>query len=163
SRLEYYAPDELATIVKRSSRILDIPIDPAGADAIARRSRGTPRIANRLLRRVRDFAEVEGSGEIDPEIADHALERMQVDEEGLDPMDRAYLITIVDKFAGGPVGVETMSAALSEERSTLEDVFEPYLIQEGFLQRTPRGRVATPKAYRHLGREVPKGSQGSLL
>ena len=162
-RLNYYDPEEIETIVRRSAGILQIPIDDGGAKAISRRARGTPRVANRLLRRVRDFAEVEGDGHIDDAMADHALGRMQVDAEGLDPMDRAYLSALVDTFTGGPVGIETLSACLSEERNTLEDVFEPYLIQEGFLQRTPRGRMATPKAYRHLGREVPKGAQGSLL
>ncbi len=164
NRLEYYTADELTVIVKRSASILGIAIEDPGARAIARRSRGTPRIANRLLRRVRDFAEVEGSGHIDDAIADHALTRMRVDAEGLDPMDRAYLATMIDKFGGGPVGVETMSAALSEERGTLEDVYEPFLIQEGFIQRTPRGRVATAKAYQHLGRRPPPGGgQGSLI
>lgn len=162
-RLNYYTAPELETIVHRSAKILEIPLDTGGAQAIARRSRGTPRVANRLLRRVRDFAEVEGEGHIDAAMADHALERLQVDNEGLDPLDRAYLATMIDKFGGGPVGVETMSAALSEEKTTLEDVFEPYLMQEGFIQRTPRGRVATAKAYQHLGRELPKGFQNSLL
>ena len=167
NRLEYYTVPELERIVHRSASILGIPVDPVGALEIARRSRGTPRIANRLLRRVRDFAEVEGQGIIDLAIAAHALGRMRVDQDGLDPMDRRLLETIIDKFGGGPVGVETMSAALSEEKSTLEDVYEPYLIQEGFLQRTPRGRVATPKAYKHIGRR-PGGrpapdDQGSLL
>ncbi len=163
SRLEYYNVEDLTRIVKRSARILGIRIAPEGAHAIASRSRGTPRIANRLLRRVRDFAEVEGDGHVDVEIADHALGRMKVDSRGLDPMDRAYLETMIDKFHGGPVGVDTMSAALSEERSTLEDVYEPYLIQEGFLQRTARGRVATRLAYEHLGRTPAAGNQGSLI
>ena len=162
-RLNYYSAPELETILQRSASILEIPLDEGGAKAIARRSRGTPRVANRLLRRVRDFAEVDGEGHIDVDMADHALGRMQVDNEGLDPLDRAYLAALIDKFGGGPVGVETMSAALSEEKTTLEDVFEPYLMQEGFIQRTPRGRMATPKAYQHLGRELPKGFQGSLL
>jgi len=152
NRLEYYTVPELERIVHRSAHILNIPVDAPGALEIARRSRGTPRIANRLLRRVRDFAEVEGSGVIDVGIAAHALGRMRVDQDGLDPMDRRFLETIVDKFGGGPVGIETLSAALSEEKSTLEDVYEPYLIQEGYVQRTPRGRVATPKAYKHIGR-----------
>ena len=162
SRLEYYNVEDLTRIVNRSARILGIEIAPAGALAIASRSRGTPRIANRLLRRVRDFAEVEGDGHVDAGIATHALGRLKVDERGLDPMDRAYLEAVIDKFAGGPVGVDTMSAALSEERSTLEDVYEPYLIQEGFLQRTARGRVATRLAYEHLGRAKAR-DQGSLL
>jgi Holliday junction DNA helicase RuvB len=163
NRLNYYAPGELETIVHRSAGIMKIALDKPGAEAIARRSRGTPRVANRLLRRVRDFAEVEGEGHIDEAMAEHALERMQVDHEGLDPLDRAYLAALIDKFGGGPVGVETMSAALSEEKTTLEDVFEPYLMQEGFIQRTSRGRLATPRAYKHLGRELPKGFQGSLV
>jgi Holliday junction DNA helicase RuvB len=164
SRLEYYSLDALTHIVNRSGKILDLNVAPEGAVAIARRSRGTPRIANRLLRRVRDFAEVEGDGHVDEAIAEHALDRLRVDAEGLDPMDRRYLATMIDKFGGGPVGVETMSAALSEERHTLEDVYEPYLIQEGFLQRTARGRVATARAYQHLGRPMdPKSNQGSLL
>ncbi|MFT7579772.1 MAG: Holliday junction DNA helicase RuvB [Myxococcota bacterium] len=172
NRLEYYNVADLTTIVKRSANILDIPIDDAGSHEIARRSRGTPRIANRLLRRVRDFAEVEGRGIIDIEMADHSLGRMRVDAQGLDPMDRRFLETMIDKFAGGPVGIDTLSAALSEERGTLEDVYEPYLIQQGFVQRTSRGRMATPKAYKHIGRPIPRGhalalapddSQGSLI
>ena len=136
NRLQYYTATELTEIIRRSAAIINVKLDDEGAASIARRSRGTPRIANRLLRRVRDFAEVEGSGVIDEEISNHALERMQVDAQGLDPMDRRYLATLIEKFAGGPAGVETMSAALSEEKDTLEDVYEPYLIQEGFLQRT---------------------------
>ncbi|PIE20955.1 MAG: Holliday junction branch migration DNA helicase RuvB [Proteobacteria bacterium] len=171
SHLEYYEVGELEHIVKRSASILGIPIAGAGATEIARRSRGTPRIANRLLRRVRDFAEVDGRGVIDVDIAAHALGRMRVDKSGLDPMDRRFLETIIDKFAGGPVGIDTLSAALSEEKGTLEDVYEPYLIQNGFIMRTPRGRVATPHAYKHLGRRAPRGAaasgggseQGSLL
>jgi Holliday junction DNA helicase RuvB len=161
NRLEYYEIEDLLTIVHRSARLLHIPIEDAGAQAIARRARGTPRVANRLLRRIRDFAEVEGTGRIDDAIAVHALDRMKVDGRGLDPMDRAYLTTLVDKFAGGPVGVDTMSAALSEDRGTLEDVIEPYLIREGFLQRTARGRLATKLAFDHLGRA--RTEQGSLL
>jgi len=163
NRLEYYDTEALTTIVKRSAQILEIQMGDSGALAIARRSRGTPRIANRLLRRVRDFAEVEGDGNIDQEIADYALERMQVDPEGLDTMDRAFLSTLVEKFSGGPVGIDTMAAALSEEKGTLEDVYEPYLIQQGFIQRTPRGRVATRKAYQHLGITPSSGPQGNLL
>ncbi len=167
ARLEYYTAEELETIVARSAGILKIPIEAAGATEIARRSRGTPRIANRLLRRVRDFAEVEGDGCIDIAIAEHALARMRVDALGLDPMDRRYLETMIDKFGGGPVGIDTMSAALSEQRDTLEDVYEPYLIQEGFIQRTPRGRIATMTAYQHLGRKPPAGrsggAQGTLI
>ena len=161
NRLEYYGVEDLTQIVTRSASLLDIQMSGDAASEIARRSRGTPRIVNRLLRRVRDFAEVEGSGEVDQSIAQHALERLRVDPRGLDLMDRAYLETIIDKFDGGPVGVETLSAALSEERSTIEDVFEPFLIQEGFLQRTARGRVATRLAYDHLGRKM--GKQGSLI
>jgi len=171
TRLEYYTVPELEQIVRRSAAILGVPVHDAGAKEIARRSRGTPRIANRLLRRVRDFAEVEGTGILDEPIARHALSRMRVDEAGLDPMDRRFLEAVIDKFAGGPVGIETLSAALSEEKGTLEDVYEPFLIQEGFLQRTPRGRVATARAYAHLGRPLPQGGaggssdppQGSLL
>lgn len=166
SRLEYYQVDDLITIVTRSARLLDIAIEESGALEIARRSRGTPRIANRLLRRVRDFALVEGRTSLDSEIARYALNRLQVDALGLDTMDRRYLETLIDFYAGGPAGIETMAVALSEEKGTLEDVYEPYLIQEGFLQRTPRGRVATPKAYQHLGKPLPGkggGGQGSLI
>ena len=162
NRLEYYTVDELTAIVKRSAALLKLPIESAGAKAIARRARGTPRVANRWLRRVRDFAEVEGSGVIDETIANHALTRLQVDMQGLDDSDRRYLLTLIEKFGGGPVGVDTMSAALSEERHTLEDVYEPYLIQEGFIQRTARGRLATKRAYLHLDLPVP-GHQGALL
>lgn len=165
NRLQYYTTESLTHIVKRSAAILDLPIAEQGAIAIARRARGTPRIANRLLRRVRDFAEVEGTGVIDESIAEHALNRLRVDAAGLDPMDRMYLETLIDKFSGGPTGVETLSAALSEERDTLEDVYEPFLIQEGFIQRTARGRVATVKAYQHLGKALPSsgGPQGNLF
>lgn len=166
SRLEYYQVDELVTIVTRSAKLLDIAIEEGGALEIARRSRGTPRIANRLLRRVRDFALVEGRGSVDGDIARYALTRLHVDALGLDTMDRRYLETLIDFYAGGPAGIETMAVALSEEKGTLEDVYEPYLIQEGFLQRTPRGRVATPKAYQHLGKALPGkggGGQGSLI
>ncbi|MGB0592144.1 MAG: Holliday junction branch migration DNA helicase RuvB [Myxococcota bacterium] len=161
SRLEYYNVEDLTSIVTRSASLLGISLNPEAAGELARRARGTPRIANRLLRRVRDFAEVEGDGTIDHAIAKHALERLRVDRRGLDLMDRAYLEAIIDKFSGGPVGVETLAAALSEERSTIEDVYEPYLIQEGFLQRTARGRMATKLAYDHIGREM--GPQGSLI
>ncbi len=161
SRLEYYKVEDLTSIVTRSASLLDLSLSPEAASELARRARGTPRIVNRLLRRVRDFAEVEGTGVIDHAMAQHALERLRVDGRGLDLMDRAYLEAIIDKFDGGPVGVETLAAALSEERSTIEDVYEPYLIQEGFLQRTARGRVATRIAYDHIGREM--GKQGSLI
>jgi Holliday junction DNA helicase RuvB len=163
NRLQYYTAEELHRIITRSASMLNVPLEENGAQAIARRSRGTPRIANRLLRRVRDFAEVEGSGVIDSAIADHALSRMQVDGAGLDTMDRAFLSTMIEKFSGGPVGIETLSAALGEERDTLEDVYEPYLLQEGFIQRTPRGRVATLRAFKHLGLTPPKGMQGALI
>ena len=161
SRLEYYKVEDLSAIVTRSASLLGIQLSKEASLELARRARGTPRIANRLLRRVRDFAEVEGDGAVDQAIAQHALERLQVDRRGLDLMDRAYLEALIDKFDGGPVGVETLAAALSEERSTIEDVYEPYLIQEGFLQRTARGRVATKLAYDHIGRQI--GTQGSLI
>ncbi|PWB66274.1 MAG: Holliday junction branch migration DNA helicase RuvB [Deltaproteobacteria bacterium] len=157
-RMEFYRPEELEEVIRRSARTLSIPIDEEGAGEIARRSRGTPRIANRLLRRVRDFAQVEGDGRIDRKVADHALLRMEVDREGLDVMDRKILRVILEKFQGGPVGVETISASVSEERDTIEDVYEPFLIQRGFLKRTPRGRVATPAAFRHLGIAAPKAA-----
>jgi Holliday junction DNA helicase RuvB len=155
-RLEYYSPEELEEVIRRSAKALSIAIDDAGAREIARRARGTPRVANRLLRRVRDFAQVEGDGTIGRAIADHALSRMEVDAEGLDVMDRKILRVILEKFQGGPVGVETICASVSEERDTVEDVYEPFLIQRGFLKRTPRGRVATPSACRHLGLPPPK-------
>jgi Holliday junction DNA helicase RuvB len=163
-RLEYYGTEELKEVIRRSSAALSIPVDEAGAGEIARRSRGTPRIANRLLRRVRDFAQVTGNGTITREIADHALLRMEVDREGLDVMDRKILRVLLEKFGGGPVGVETISASVSEERDTIEDVYEPFLIQRGFLKRTPRGRVATPAAWKHLGIAAPKtAAQDSLF
>jgi Holliday junction DNA helicase RuvB len=155
-RLEFYRSEELEEVIRRSARKLSIPIDDDGAGEIARRSRGTPRVANRLLRRVRDFAQTEGDGRINRKIADDALLRMEVDREGLDVMDRKILRVILEKFQGGPVGVETISASVSEERDTIEDVYEPFLLQQGFLKRTPRGRVATPAAYRHLGLAAPK-------
>ncbi len=151
ARLEYYAPEDLARIVERTARILGVGISAAGAMEIGRRSRGTPRIANRLLRRVRDFALVHGNGEISEEQAAAALRRMDVDESGLDLMDRKILGVLIDHYDGGPVGVRTLAAACGEEVRTLEDIYEPYLIQCGFLKRTPRGRVATAKAYKHLG------------
>ncbi len=156
SRLEFYSLDELKTIVKRSAGILQIRIDDEGATEIARRSRGTPRIVNRLLRRVRDFADIEGNGSINRELADHSLGRLEVDHQGLDHMDRLLLTSIMDKFAGGPVGLDTLAAAIGEERDTIEDVIEPYLIQMGFLNRTPRGRVATDICYRHFHRHSPR-------
>jgi len=159
-RLEFYTNEDLTTIVRRSAGILDVAIDAAGASEIARRSRGTPRIANRLLRRVRDFAQVEGDGCISRELADRALLRLEVDREGFDQMDRTLLLTIIDKFAGGPVGLDTLAAAIGEEKDTIEDVIEPFLIQQGFLNRTPRGRMATAAACAHLGRRpaVPAGA-----
>ncbi|NOQ51418.1 MAG: Holliday junction branch migration DNA helicase RuvB [Desulfuromonadaceae bacterium] len=153
-RLEFYSNEELTTIVKRSAGILGIQIDPKGATEIARRSRGTPRIVNRLLRRVRDFAEIEGEGIITCELADHSLQRLEVDNRGLDYMDRLLLLSIIDKFAGGPVGLDTLAAAIGEERDTIEDVIEPYLIQQGLLNRTPRGRVATELCFRHFQRPL---------
>lgn len=151
-RLDFYSPDELVTIVKRSAGLLGIAIDEAGAMEMGKRSRGTPRIANRLLRRVRDYAEVKANGEITSSVASSALDMLSVDKLGLDEMDRRILLTIIDKFQGGPIGLDTMATAVCEERNTLEDVYEPYLIQSGFLMRTPRGRMATLNAYEHLGR-----------
>jgi holliday junction DNA helicase RuvB len=155
-RLEFYSSEDLTTIVSRSANILSVSIDRQGAREIARRSRGTPRIANRLLRRVRDFAQVDGNGTIEQSLADQALLRLEVDQQGFDQMDRLLLLTIIDKFSGGPVGLDTLAAAIGEEKDTIEDVIEPFLIQQGFLNRTPRGRMATPAAVRHLGRELPK-------
>lgn len=161
-RLDYYEPKFLEQILARSSKILGVRLDPTGGAEIARRSRGTPRIANRLLRRIRDFAEVEGDGRITREVADDALRRLQVDALGLDQMDRKILLTIIEKFGGGPVGVETIAASVGEQRDTLEDVYEPFLLQEGLLQRTPRGRTATHRAWEYFGKPIPRG-QGSLL
>jgi Holliday junction DNA helicase RuvB len=155
ARLEFYTPDELARIVTRSAGLLNVPVDAAGAMEIARRSRGTPRIANRLLRRVRDYAEVKGRGHIDAPIADAALAMLDVDPQGFDVMDRKLLEAVVHRFDGGPVGLDNVAAAIGEEPGTIEDVIEPYLIQQGYLQRTPRGRVATLAAYRHLGLAPP--------
>lgn len=157
ARLDFYSADDLIQIVMRSARLLGIEIEGEGAVEIARRSRGTPRIANRLLRRVRDFAQIKGEGRIDPAIADYALGMLEVDEKGLNDMDRRILQTIIEKFSGGPVGINSLSVAVSEEAETIEDVYEPYLIQEGFLQRTSRGRLITEAAYRHLGIERPGG------
>ena len=163
-RLEFYAVEDLATIVRRSSGILGIAIERDGELEIARRSRGTPRIANRLLRRVRDFAQILGDGVISRDIADLALSRLEVDRSGLDHMDRRLLLTIIDKFAGGPVGLETLAAAIGEEKDTLEDVIEPYLLQQGFLNRTPRGRMATSLAYGHFDRRpLDRAAGGSLF
>lgn len=156
-RLEHYGPEHLAEIVSRSARILEVEIDDAGAQTLASRSRGTPRVANRLLRRVRDFAQVKGGGAIDAETADAALQMLEVDAGGLDRSDRSLLETIATKFAGGPVGLSTLAVAIGEEGDTIEDVLEPYLLQEGLLKRTPRGRVLTPRAYEHLGLPAPEG------
>ncbi len=150
-RLDFYSPEELKQIIFRSASILDIKVEEDGAWEIAKRSRGTPRIANRLLKRVRDFAQVESNGVIDARIARISLDRLEVDKEGLDKMDRQLLLAIIEKFDGGPVGLNTLSAAIGEEKDTIEDVYEPFLIQQGFIKRTPKGRVATKRAYTHLG------------
>jgi holliday junction DNA helicase RuvB len=155
ARLEFYTADELALIVSRSARLMNVSMAEAGAMEIAKRSRGTPRIANRLLRRVRDFAEVRADGKVDRNIADQALSMLDVDAKGLDIMDRKLLLAVLEKFAGGPVGVDNIAAAIGEERDTIEDVIEPYLIQQGFLQRTLRGRIATAASYRHFGLTPP--------
>lgn len=156
-RLEFYQVADLAHIVSRSANKLGLVIDDEGAYEMARRARGTPRIANRLLRRVRDFAEVKGSGEINADIAAQALDMLDVDKQGFDYMDRKLLLALLDKFMGGPVGLDNLAAAIGEEKETIEDVIEPFLIQQGFLQRTPRGRMATPRAYLHFGFELPEG------
>lgn len=156
-RLEYYSTEDLTHIVERAAGILDIKIDHGGATEIARRSRGTPRIANRLLRRVRDYAEVKADGSVIQEIADKALDMLNVDERGFDHMDRRLLMTMIDKFEGGPVGVDSIAAAISEERGTIEDVLEPYLIQQGYIMRTSRGRMVTNLAYQHFGIVNPDG------
>ena len=156
SRLEFYTADELAFIVGRSARLLNVEIDDSGALEIARRARGTPRIANRLLRRVRDYAEVKADGDISTAVADAALRMLDVDTLGLDLMDRKLLSAMLEKFGGGPVGLETLSATIGEDSITIEDVYEPYLLQLGFINRTPRGRCATPAAYRHMGLPLPK-------
>ena len=163
ARLEFYNTEELTRIVTRSASLLEIRMDPDGAHEIARRSRGTPRIANRLLRRVRDYAEVKGNGEVTRDIADAALVMLDVDASGLDVMDRKLLHTVLHKFAGGPVGVDNLSAAIGEERDTIEDVLEPFLIQQGFLQRTSRGRVASALAWRHFGLTPPTSGIGADL
>jgi Holliday junction DNA helicase RuvB len=163
-RLEFYNAQELATIIHRSASLLKIDCTEDGAMEIAKRSRGTPRVANRLLRRVRDFAEVDHDGTINRETSNHALNRLEVDHLGLDRLDRKLLTCLIDKFSGGPTGLDTLAAAISEERDTIEDVLEPYMMQEGLIARTPRGRVATPMAYTHLDRELPDAvTQGSLL
>jgi len=157
-RYDYYKADLLQRIVERSARILNVAIDPAGAFEIARRSRGTPRVANRLLRRTRDFAEVQGDGNITLPLADHALNALDVDEAGLDDMDARVLLALIEKFDGGPAGLTTLAVAVSEDSGTIEEVYEPYLIQEGFMARTPRGRVATQRAYDHFGLRRPAPS-----
>ena len=166
ARIDYYAPEDLAAIVHRSAGIVDVPVTDAGAREISRRSRGTPRIANRLLRRVRDFAAVRGEGVVDGETAMRALEIFEVDSAGLDRLDRAILEALVIKFGGGPVGLSTLAIAVSEEPDTVEDAYEPFLLQLGLMQRTPRGRIATARAYQHLGKEPPgvdSSSQPSML
>ena len=163
-RLDYYNEKELETILTRSAGILEIDIVPEGANEIARRSRGTPRIANRLLRRVRDYAQVKADGIITREVANDALEMMEVDGKGLDKMDHKLLLAMIEKYSGGPVGIESLAASISEEKDTIEDVLEPYLIQTGFIQRTPRGRMATPLAYKHFNKLPPsKNDQESLF
>jgi holliday junction DNA helicase RuvB len=162
-RLEFYSPEEMAQIIHRSADILNVKIHPPAAAELAKRARLTPRIANRLLKRVRDFADVNGDGIIDTAIASGALELLEVDELGLDPADRRLLLAIIENFIGGPVGVETLAAITGDERSTIEDFYEPYLMQIGLLERTPRGRKATPKAYRHLGKQAPGDEQPKLV
>jgi Holliday junction DNA helicase RuvB len=162
-RLDLYGEDDLAAVVRRSARILEVQMDDRGAAVIAARSRGTPRVANRLLKRVRDYAEVRGEGRIDAEVARSALDLLEVDEEGLDRLDRDILRAICEKFEGGPVGLSTLAVAVGEEADTIEDVYEPYLLQRGLIKRTPRGRVATPAAYGHLGLPLPRGGTASLF
>ncbi|MXY14327.1 MAG: Holliday junction branch migration DNA helicase RuvB [Proteobacteria bacterium] len=159
-RLEFYSVQELAVIVRRSADILKVEIDPEGADQIASRSRGTPRIANRLLRRVRDYVQVKSDGVINRENANAALDMLSVDTHGFDHMDRRLLLAIIEKFGGGPVGIDSLATAIGEERGTIEDVIEPYLILQGFIMRTPRGRIATENAYRHFGLKTPEGGSG---
>src|SRR5713226_4038952 len=163
ARLEFYSAEELTRIVNRSARLLKVEISPEGGLEIAKRSRGTPRVSNRLLRRVRDFAQVRAQGSISREVADAALKMLDVDVLGLDVMDRKLLLAVIEKFSGGPVGLENLAHAIGEEADTIEDVLEPYLIQQGYLQRTPRGRVATVSAYRHLGLSAPKQSDSGAL
>ena len=160
-RVDFYKPEDLQMIVLRSAGLLDIPVDREGAFEIARRSRGTPRVANRILRRVRDYAQVEADGVITLEVARKALDMLDVDEQGLDKMDRHIMLTIINKFSGGPIGLDTLSAAVSEEKDTLEDVYEPFLIQIGYIKRTPRGRVATKLAYKHF--DIKKMEEGEPL
>ncbi len=155
-RLDFYNTEELKMIVSRSSHLLNVKIDDEAASEIAKRARGTPRIANRLLKRIRDFAQVMGNGMIDIDIAKKSLSALDVDNRGLDELDRKFLLTLIEKFGGGPVGIDTIAAALREDKETLEDVYEPYLLQEGFIERTPRGRLATGLAYKHLGKLLPQ-------
>jgi Holliday junction DNA helicase RuvB len=162
-RLDFYVPEELTIIIKRSAKILCIDIDSEGAAEMAKRSRGTPRIANRLLRRVRDFAQVKGDGFIDKKVATDALEMFEVDHKGFDYMDRKILLTLIDKFNGGPVGIDSLSSAIGEEKTTIEDVYEPFLVQEGYLQRTARGRVATKMAYEHFDKKWMEDGQKGLF
>jgi Holliday junction DNA helicase RuvB len=162
-RLDFYQPADLATIIGRSARLLGVTIDEAGAFELARRSRGTPRVANRLLRRVRDYAQVHTDDVIDHDSARQALELLEVDEFGFDEVDRKILSTLIEHYNGGPAGIQALAAAVGEDRGTLEDLYEPYLIQEGFLQRTPRGRIATHRAYQHLGIQPPPGTSGRLF
>jgi Holliday junction DNA helicase RuvB len=162
-RVDFYSPEDLQKIVSRSAALLDIPIDPDGAFEIARRSRGTPRVANRILRRVRDYAQVEADGVITKKVAGQGLEMLGVDDQGLDRMDRHIMLTIIQKFNGGPIGLDTLSAAVSEEKDTLEDIYEPFLIQMGYMKRTPRGRVATPLAYKHFRIEMDQQLQKKLF
>jgi len=162
-RVEFYEPEDLEKIVNRAARILGVQIEPEGAWEIARRSRGTPRVANRLLRRVRDFAQVRADGIITRRVADQALEMLAVDELGLDNLDRKILLTIIEKFDGGPVGLDSLATSVGEESHTLEEIYEPFLIQQGFLHRTPRGRVATRLAYQHLGLKTDRPGQGALF
>ncbi|HET6439765.1 MAG TPA: Holliday junction branch migration DNA helicase RuvB [Anaeromyxobacter sp.] len=162
-RLDYYGPAELKEIAVRAARKLSLPVEPEGAEELARRARGTPRITIRLLQRARDFAQVEGDGRLTRSIVDHTLKRLEVDGRGLDAMDRRILSAVIDTFGGGPVGIDAVAAAVGEERDTIEDVYEPFLVRESLLARTPRGRMALPAAYAHLGRERPRGKQGDLL
>jgi len=162
-RLDFYEPPELAEIARRSAQLLEIQIEDDGAEEIARRSRGTPRIANRLLRRVRDFAQVKGDGIINQQSAARALEMLEVDELGFDEVDRKILTTLIEHYQGGPAGIGAIAAAVGEDRGTIEDLYEPYLIQQGFLQRTKQGRIATPRAYEHLGQPPPSDSNASLF
>ena len=162
-RLDYYGVEDLRQIAVRAARKLGVPVEPEGAEELARRARGTPRIAIRLLQRARDFAQVQGDGRLDRRMVALTLERLEVDPKGLDAMDRRILSTVIDLFAGGPVGIDAVAAAVGEERDTLEDVYEPFLVREGYLARTSRGRVALPPAYLHLGRDRPRGGQGGLF